>query len=110
MPRRYFKKRGEEQQAALDRIKILFSLASQEFKKYPERSHRYAKMINDLIKKVRVRPNKNIRNFICKECGHFLMPGKNLSIKSDQEFMIYTCLDCGNIKKLGYGREKRDNK
>ena len=107
MTRRYFKKRIEEQQAALDRIKILFALAKQEFNKHPERAHRYASMINNLIKKLRVRPDKSIRRFICKECNHFLMPGKNLKIKSDKGFMIYTCLDCGNIKKYGYLKEKK---
>jgi len=110
MARKYFPKRAEEKKAALERIKILFKLAKQEYSKHPDRAHRYAKMINDLIKKVRVKPSKDIRHFICKECNHFLMPGKNLKVKSEQGFMIYKCLDCGNIKKYGYVKEKRDKK
>jgi ribonuclease P protein subunit RPR2 len=105
--RKYFKKREEEKKAALQRIKMLFALAKQEFPKHPDRAHRYARMINDLIKKVRVRPPKSIRMFICKECNHFLYPGKNLKVKSMKGFMIYECLNCGNIKKYGYTKEKR---
>ena len=108
--RKYFKKREEEKKQALERVKILFDLAKQEFPKHPERSHRYAKMILDIVKKVRIRLPKYIKMFICKECQHFLVPGKNLRVRSEKGFMIYECLDCGNIKKYGYLKEKHAKK
>jgi len=108
--RKYFKRRDEETRAASDRINILFKLAVQEFPKYPERAHRYAKMINDLVRKVRVRPTNDVRHFICKDCNHFLMPGKNLKVESKKGFMIYTCLDCGSVKTYGYIKEKQRDK
>lgn len=108
--RRYFKKRLKEKEAALERVKILFKLAKQEYDKHPERAHRYARMINDLVKKVRIRLPKNIKRFICKQCNHLLIPGKNLKIKSNKGFMIYECLNCGNIRKYGYSREQRRDK
>ncbi|MFA5406835.1 MAG: ribonuclease P [Candidatus Nanoarchaeia archaeon] len=104
--RKYFKKREDEQSNALERIRVLFDLARQEFSKSPERANRYARMINEIIKKTRVRPNKSIRHFICSQCNQLLVPGSTLSVKSDDGFMIYTCLNCGNIKKYGYLKEK----
>ncbi|HLE05760.1 MAG TPA: ribonuclease P protein component 4 [Candidatus Nanoarchaeia archaeon] len=109
MMRKYFDRRGDEKKAALERIKVLFALARQEFPKYPDRANRYAEMINNIVKKVRVRPSGDVRHFICKECNHFLMPGKNLRVESVDGFMVYTCLDCGSVKKYGYIREKRGN-
>ncbi len=105
--RKYFKRREDEQSAALDKIELLFKLACQEYPKSPERAHRYAKMINDIIKKTRVRPSGKVRHFICSDCCHLLVPGHNLSVKSDDGAMIYTCKDCGNIKKYGYTKEQR---
>lgn len=105
--RRYFKKREKEKKAALERIKILFKLAKQEFPKHPERAHRYARMINDLVKKVRVRLPKDVKRFICRQCNQLLVPGKNLKVKSSKGFMIYECLNCGNTRKYGYEKEKR---
>ncbi len=99
MKRRYFRKRLEEKKAALERIKILFQLAKQEFKKHPERSHRYAQMINDLIKKIRVRPEPGIRRYICRKCNHFLVEGKTLNITEEGDFLVYTCLNCGDSRK-----------
>ncbi len=108
--RRYFKKRIEESRAALERIKILFALAKQDFKAHPERSHRYVEMILDIVKKVRVKLPSNIKRYICVNCKHLLVPGVNLKVRSDRGFMIYQCLDCGSIKKYGYIREKREKR
>ncbi len=104
--RKYFKTRDEEKKAALERIKMLFALAKQEFLKHPERAHRYGQMINDLIKKIRVRPPKYIRRYVCKECGYYLESGKNLKIKKEGNYLIYTCLNCGKTKKYGIGEKK----
>ena len=104
--RTYFKRRDEEQDAALDRIKVLFDLARQEFPKNKDRANRYAKMINDIISKVRVRPDRKVRMFICSKCDSLLVPGSNLSVRSEDGFMVYTCLDCGNVKKYGYANER----
>ncbi len=108
--RRYFKKREEEKKLALQRAKILFDLAKQEYPKHPERSKRYISMILDLVKKVRIRLPKKIKMFICKDCKQILIPGKNLEVRSQKGFMIYKCLLCGKIKKYGYLKEKYEKK
>ena len=104
--RRYFKQRIEEQEIALERVKILFNLAGQEFKKNPERSDRYAKMILNIVKKTRIRLPKNIKLFICKKCNKYLAPGLNLKVRSKHGYTIYECLNCGSKRRYGYLKEK----
>jgi len=107
LKRRYFKQREEEKKLALERVKILFKLAEQEFPKHPERSHKYAKMILNIVKKVRIRLPKNIKIFICKKCGKYLSPGVNLKVRSKDGYTIYECLSCGSKRRYGYLKEKK---
>ena len=105
---RFAKLKARNKREARERVDILFDLAKQEFNSNPERSHRYARMILDLVQKFRIHLPNNIKRFICKECGHFLMPGENLRVESRGGFMVYSCLDCGNVKKYGYVKEQRE--
>jgi len=107
MNRKYFKQRFKEQEAAVDRIKVLFDLAKQEFNKHPERSSHYASLIISTAKKMKVRIPSRIKRFICMECNSLLVPGKNLIVRSIDGFMVYQCLKCGNKKKYGYLKEKK---
>lgn len=104
--RKYFSSRGAEQESGLERVKILFELANQEFPKHPDRAHRYASMIVILIKRLKVNPPKNIKRFVCLKCSHLLVPGKTLNVKSEDGFLIYSCIECGNVKRYGIGDKK----
>ncbi len=93
---------------ALERIYILFELAIKEFKKHPERSHRYAYLIRKIGMKCNVKIPKHIKMWICKKCNKFLMPGANCRVrlvKKPYPMVLITCLECGNKKRYPYIKE-----
>ena len=91
-----------------ERIRKLFSLAEKSFEKNPGRSHRYAELIRRLSMRHNVRLPGEIRRRVCRKCNKFLVPGKNCRVRANnrQRAVIVTCLECGNIVRYPYRREK----
>ncbi len=85
---------------AKERIHILFKQAADEFSRYPARSHRYVEMARALSMKYKVRMPKEFRLSFCKECLHYLVSGKNASIRVKKNRVIISCKDCGHIKRI----------
>ena len=98
----------KKQDLVLERIEKLFELAKKNIKKYPERSNRYAEMIRKLAMRHNVRLPKDIRRGICKKCHKFLVPGENSRIRTNkrQQSVIVTCLECKNVMRYPYRKEK----
>ena len=93
---------------AKERIELLFKYAEKEFKKNPRLSHRYAHLIRKIAQKAQVSLPSRIKKRICKKCGRFLVPGKNLKVRLDSKnkMIEYTCLECRNVSRHGYVKEK----
>ena len=89
----------------LERIKILFDFAHVE-RKF---ANRYAEIIKKIAGKAQIKIPVHIKKRICKNCGHFLFPGKNLKVRTSKskKTVNYTCLDCRKIMRFPYVREKR---
>ncbi|MBL7160728.1 MAG: ribonuclease P [Candidatus Aenigmarchaeota archaeon] len=93
---------------ARERIEILFSLAGKEFGKHPERSHRYVGIARSIGKRYNVSFKKEMRLRFCRKCLHYLKPGKNARVRTvaRQQAVAVVCLDCGNVTRFPYRREK----
>lgn len=70
--------------------------------KHPERSKRYAGLARMVCSKYNVRMPREYKRRICKSCGAFLTPGKNLRIRFAGKTMTYTCLECGGVARYRY--------
>ena len=96
-----------QQEIARERIMILMGLAESEFRKHPERSHRYA----DLARKIGMRynvPMPREARRICKGCHRFMVPGRNSVVRANPatRSMESKCMECGRVSRHPYAREK----
>lgn len=86
------------------RIAHLLDEARASFKKHPERSERYLRLIWKLLEKYKVRLTREQKLSFCKRCFTLWVPGRNVEIFFDQRNSIieYTCKKCGFKRKLKY--------
>lgn len=106
--RKASKKPQWQKTIAKERIKILFSLASREFSEHPERSNRYVELARKIGKRYNIKISGEYRRRFCRKCLHYLRPGINSKVRtrSTQGALIIECLDCGNISRYPYRKEK----
>ena len=62
------RKQEWQKKIASERINILFRLASEEFKKHPERSNRYVELARKIGMRYNVRIPKLLKRRFCKKC------------------------------------------
>lgn len=91
---------GNMKAIALERINTLFSEASSEFRKHPERSHRYVQIVLKLAAKAGVRIPKKFRSNYCRKCKIYLSSGVNSKVRTRNGKLIVFCLKCKNYRRL----------
>ena len=95
---------------AEERIDILFKKADEEFATHPERSHRYVEMARNIAKKYNMKIPATWSKRYCRSCQHFMKPGLNCQIRISDSSIIIKCLECGNINKIPYIKEKKERR
>ena len=92
---------------ALERMEILLHLADEEFTLHPERSHRYAEMALKIATKYNLKIPSSWRGRFCRKCHKFLKPGSNCQIRLYDSMVHTKCLECGEIMRKPYIKEKK---
>ncbi len=87
---------------AEERIQELFKQAEKKFSKEPALSHRYVKLARKMAMKHRLRMPSELKKRFCKECLHYLVPGKNCRVRTQTGKIVYTCEHCGNYSRYRY--------
>ena len=85
---------------AEDRVNGLFNMASDEFSKYPERSHRYVRIALKLIAKSGINVPKKFRRNYCRKCKKYLSSGVNSSFRTRKGKLIIRCFTCKNFRRI----------
>jgi len=96
---------------AKERIEILFEKAEQALKNNnPGLSKRYVALARQIGMKLELPIPRNLKRKFCKKCSIFWIPGKTLRtrIKKHEKRMTFTCLECGNIQRYPYIKEKKN--
>jgi ribonuclease P protein subunit RPR2 len=109
MPEARSRKKPEKQvRTARERISILFSRAGEEFSRNPELSHKWVRMARKIATRYNVRLPRELRRRFCKKCLRLLVPGENCRVRTSprQHAVLVTCLECGNVMRFPYRREK----
>ena len=102
MKRKHIKKPVQQQKIASERINILFNEAKRMFDEDSKLSDRYVKLARKISMKYKVKiPPEFKRNF-CKNCHGYLVPGKNLRVRTNKGHMVYYCLNCKHFMRIGY--------
>jgi ribonuclease P protein subunit RPR2 len=99
--RKIFKKNKlNYKKIAEKRIEQLLKEAEANKKNHPERSDRYAELAYKLKLKYKIKLCPELKRRICKKCHHYMIPGKTCSIRIHNSKIIYTCKNCGDIRRF----------
>ncbi len=91
---------------ALETIEDLFQLAEAMYQRGEvELSKGYLKLARKISLRVRIKIPKDLKIRYCKRCFTPLIPGKSCRVRVKKKRIIYTCLNCGKIRR--YPIEKR---
>jgi len=85
---------------ALERIEILFKEAESNFKKHPERSHRYVKLARKIAMKLNLKIPSNLKRKFCKHCYKYLKPGINSQVRIHKSRLIILCKECKKYMRI----------
>ncbi len=85
---------------AYERVETLFKEASNSFRKYPNRSHKYVQSALKIAAKAGIRIPKKYRSNYCRKCKVYLSSGSNSKIRTKNNMVLIHCNACKGIRKL----------
>jgi len=88
--------------SVLIEIGSILSNAKEVFNNRPELAHKYAKKARRITLKYKIKLPLELKRSICKNCHSFLVPGKNLRIRTRKGHIVYYCLECKMFMRIGY--------
>ena len=105
MKRIHKKKPLEQRRVALERVVLLFDMASRVFKSESDLSDRYVDLARKIAMKFKVKVPSFIKRQFCKHCHCFLVPGSNCSVRLQKSKVVYFCRTCKHFMRFPYIRE-----
>ena len=92
----------QQRKLALSEISSIFDKAKEAFDKKPDLANKYAKKARRTALKYKVKLPSKLKRRICKNCHSYLVPGKNLRVRTHKGHMVYCCLNCKGFMRIGY--------
>ena len=92
----------QQQNRALGEITSILGKAKEVFNENKGLADKYAKKARRIALKYKVSLPLKYKRSICKSCHAFLVPGKNLRVRTNKGHMVYYCLNCKNFMRVGY--------
>jgi ribonuclease P protein subunit RPR2 len=92
----------QQQKLALVEVKEILGKAKEFFETKPDLAHKYAKKARRTALKYKLRLPLIHKIKICKNCHSFLLPGKNLRVRTQRGHVVYYCLECKKFMRFVY--------
>ena len=92
---------------AKERIVELFKQASLMFDRDKKLADRYVELARKIAMKAQYRIPSCLQRRFCKHCFSYLMPGKNLRVRTHEGKVVYYCMECKRFMRFPYIREKK---
>ena len=105
MKKKFKGTRRQQQKQALNEIAAILNKAREVFDTKPDLAHKYAKKARRIALKYKLKLQPNLRRRICKNCFSFLVPGKNLRVRTTRGHVTYYCLECRKFMRFGYKKK-----
>jgi len=102
MKKKYKGTLKQQKKLALAEISSIFNKAKEVFDKKPDLANKYAKKARRMALKYKIKLPLKLKRRICKNCHGFLVPGKNLRVRTHKGHMVYYCLNCKSFVRVGY--------
>ena len=94
--------KGQQKKLALNEIDMLFKQAKEAFNEKPELADKYAQKARRIAMKYKVKLPLELKRRICKNCHKYLLPGRNLRVRTHKGHIVYYCLSCKRFMRVGY--------
>ncbi len=106
---RWKERKGLRKKVASERIKELLKLS--EINKNDEiLSRNSIKTAVAISRRHKIRIPYRFKRKYCKKCFIFFIPNETVRIRIGKGKITFTCLKCGNIKRIPYIKEKKIKK
>jgi ribonuclease P protein subunit RPR2 len=102
MKKKYKGSKKQQQKEALLDIKSILLKARSFFTLKKEKSHIYSKKARRISMKYKLKLPSHLNRKICKNCHSFLIPGKNLRVRTTRGHITYYCHECKKFTRIGY--------
>ncbi len=102
MKHAYKKKPGKDIREAKKKIIEYFKLAKDSC-----RANDYIRKARKLAMKFKIRLTSAQQKKFCKHCYSYLVPGKNLRVRTQGSKVVYYCLECKKYMRFPFVREKK---
>ncbi len=98
--------RRQQQRQALAEVTAILGKAREVFGTKPNLAHKYAKKARRTALKYKLKLPLIFKRRICKNCFSFLVPGKNLRVRTTRGHVTYYCLECRKFMRFGYKKKQ----
>ncbi len=102
MKQRFRKKKSEEKEIALERIKELFNQADEVVSEDQKLAKRYVTLAKNISTRIKVQIPKELKRRYCKNCLSYLKPGLNARIRLNNGKKTYFCMACQTFTRIPY--------
>jgi len=94
--------KAQQRKIALFEVENILNKAKENFDNKPDLAHKYAKKARRLALKYKLKLPLKLKRKICKNCLCYLVPGKNLRVRTNRGHVVYYCLNCKKFMRIGY--------
>jgi len=102
MKRKFKGTKGQQKKLALNDITTILNKARGVFDEKPDLANKYAKKARRIALKYKVKLPLKFKRSICKNCHSYLVPGRNLRVRTHRGHVVYYCLNCKRFMRIGY--------
>lgn len=102
MKKKFKGTKTQQKKLALNEIILILNKAKEVFDRKPDLAHKYAKKARRIALKYKIKLPLVLKRRICKNCHSFLVPGKNLRVRTHRGHVVYYCLECKKFMRIGY--------
>jgi len=102
MKKKFKGTKRQQKKQALNEIAAILNKAREVFDTKPDLAHKYAKKARRMALKYKLKLPSILKRKICKNCFSFLVPGKNLRVRTRRGHVVYYCLECKKFMRIGY--------
>tara|TARA_Y100000310_G_scaffold318878_1_gene373448 strand:+ start:16755 stop:17066 length:312 start_codon:yes stop_codon:yes gene_type:complete len=94
--------KNQQKKLALAEINTVLSKARAAFDKKPDLANKYAKKARRIALKYKLKLPLKFKRKICKNCQSYLVPGKNLRVRTAKGHIVLYCLECKKFMRFRY--------
>ena len=102
MKKKFKGTKSKQKVLALTEVKDILNKAREIFGKNPDLANKYARKARRIALKYKLKLPVKYKRKICKNCHSFLVPGKNLRVRTRKGHVVYYCLNCKKFMRIGY--------